>query len=143
MREKRKRFKETGILSDDSEIRKCQNNIEKLEEDLKNLVLKQSKINLDVQNKKDQIHTTKTKLHQLRNPATPKVSEHALVRFFERIKGYDLKEIKNELLNDQTLSMLKTLGSTGTYPYKEFKMVFRDNNLVTIINQKEDEEIVE
>ncbi len=43
------------------------------------------------------------------------VSEHALLRYFERILGYDLDAISQELLPPATVAKIRQLGS-GTYP---------------------------
>ena len=43
------------------------------------------------------------------------VSEHALLRYFERVLGYDLNALSRQLTPPETVAMIRQLGS-GTYP---------------------------
>ena len=47
--------------------------------------------------------------------ATIVVSEHALLRYFERILGYDLEVLRTALMPPATVDLVTRLGS-GTYP---------------------------
>lgn len=62
-----------------------------------------------------------------------KVSEHAIVRYFERVKGFDISEIENEILTDEVLKVIEKLGGTGGFPNKDFKVVMKDYTVITII----------
>jgi len=53
-------------------------------------------------------------------------------RYFERVKGYDLEDIKKEILTDQVKEMVSVLGSTGKYPNNDYQIVLKDNIVVTI-----------
>lgn len=45
------------------------------------------------------------------------VSEHALLRYFERILGYDLEALSRALTPPETVARIRQLGS-GTYPVR-------------------------
>lgn len=62
-----------------------------------------------------------------------KVSEHAILRYIERVLGIDLKEIEKNILNCVPDSQ-EVLGN-GTYPCGEYKVVVKENTVVTIINE--------
>jgi len=62
-----------------------------------------------------------------------KVSEHALVRYFERVKGYNLAEIEKEIVSEEILRMVETLGGTGKYPNKDYSVVMKNFTVTTII----------
>lgn len=60
------------------------------------------------------------------------ISDHAMVRYLERVKGIDIEEIRKEILTENVLDLIKTLGDNGSYPNKNFKLVVRNKNVVTI-----------
>ena len=62
------------------------------------------------------------------------VSEHAIIRYLERVKGVDIEILKNEILTDQIKNLIETLGGNGTYPSdKGFKALVKDFTITTII----------
>lgn len=62
-----------------------------------------------------------------------KISEHAIVRYFERVRGFDISEIEKEILTEEVLKLIDALGGSGTYPNKEFKVVMKNNMVTTIM----------
>lgn len=76
----------------------------------------------------------KEELKELEDCPELKVSEHAILRYFERVKGYDIKAIENEILSSEIMNMTKTLGDTGKFPHKEgFTVVMAKGTVTTII----------
>lgn len=60
------------------------------------------------------------------------VSEHAMLRYFERVMGVDLEEVKSIILSETLQSQWKILGN-GKYPLKDTgKAVIKDSVVVTI-----------
>jgi len=65
------------------------------------------------------------------------ISEHALLRYFERVKGFDLKEIKCEILSDPVVALVDKLGPSGSFPNSNgYRVVIKNNVVVTIIPYK-------
>lgn len=63
----------------------------------------------------------------------PIVSEHAIMRYLERVKGINIEEIKQKLLSDKIMTMVGTLGGNGQYPHEDgFSIVMRQNVITTI-----------
>lgn len=60
------------------------------------------------------------------------VSEHALVRYFERVKQFDLEVVKKELLPEKVKEQIAVLGD-GRYPVDSFKIVIKNNTVVSVI----------
>lgn len=76
----------------------------------------------------------KTKLQSLATKDRPAVSEHAMLRYMERIMGMDIKQVEMSILNDSITKMISELGN-GTYPHHEgFKVVVKNNVIVTILH---------
>jgi len=44
------------------------------------------------------------------------VSEHAFLRYLERVKGMDLEKLQSEIVTDMLKNTVSTLGGTGSYP---------------------------
>lgn len=69
------------------------------------------------------------------------LSEHAFVRFFERVIGISIEDIKNQIITENLVNQLKITGGTGTYPTTinltgydpiEVNCVIRNNEIITI-----------
>ena len=65
------------------------------------------------------------------------ISEHAILRYIERVMGIDLEELKAKILPEDVLKKIKALeGVDGTYPCSEgFKVRIRDRTIVTILTK--------
>jgi len=62
----------------------------------------------------------------------PQITEHALLRYIERIKGVDIKEIKKEIMTDQNKKMIETLES-GIFKLNGVKMIVKDKTIITLM----------
>lgn len=61
------------------------------------------------------------------------VSEHAILRYLERVKELDLEEVTNSILNEKAMELYEKLGnSSGKYPADGFNLVIKDNVVITI-----------
>lgn len=61
------------------------------------------------------------------------VSEHAILRYLERVKELDLEEVTNSILNEKAMELYEKLeNSSGKYPADGFNLVIKDNVVITI-----------
>ena len=61
------------------------------------------------------------------------VSEHALIRYMERVMDFDMSLIAGAMLEDQLKSAHQKLGN-GTYPLSDGnKVVIRNNTIVSVL----------
>lgn len=64
------------------------------------------------------------------------ISEHALLRYFERVLGFDIESIKQTLLPEQVEQQVKVLGG-GVYPVdNKFKVRIRGNTVLTVLTEE-------
>jgi chromosome segregation ATPase len=77
-----------------------------------------------------------TQLAKLDQEDTLKVSEHAYLRYFERILGFNLKDIEGKMLTDDVKRMISTLGNSGEYPAGDFSVRLKNGVVVTVIPNK-------
>ena len=62
-----------------------------------------------------------------------RVSEHAIVRYFERVKGFNIGEIEEEILSDEVKRLVEVLGGSGSYPNKDYSVVMKNYTVTTIV----------
>lgn len=61
------------------------------------------------------------------------VTDHALVRYFERVEGRDIEKIKAEINNPQLLQWYAELGDGGKYPVDNRYYVVIDDRVVKTV----------
>lgn len=64
----------------------------------------------------------------------PTVTEHALVRFLQRVSLVDVEAIREKIITPEVMEQIKELGD-GRYPCNEYILVVAGNRVVTILNQ--------
>jgi chromosome segregation ATPase len=66
------------------------------------------------------------------------VTEHAMLRYLERVQGIDMEEVKRAILPENSRKIIAQLGP-GTYPVNGFKIKVADRSVVTVISNLESE----
>lgn len=62
------------------------------------------------------------------------VTEHAMLRYLERVLEIDMEAVKNNILPENIKSQIEVLGN-GKYPVRgKFKVVVKDRMIVTVEN---------
>lgn len=84
-------------------------------------------------NKLNAIKSLKKEIEKFENNKQIKVSEHAIVRYFERVKGFNISDIEKEILTEEVLKLVEQLGGTGGYPNNNFKVHMKDYTVTTIV----------
>lgn len=61
------------------------------------------------------------------------ISDHAILRYLERVEKVDIKKVKSLILTDNVCQLHKKLGN-GEFPSDcgLFKVIIRDNKVITI-----------
>lgn len=59
------------------------------------------------------------------------VSEHAIVRYLERIETIKPADVPGKILTSKLREMVATLGN-GTFPVEDFQVVVRNNVVITV-----------
>ena len=112
------------------EVRTLKQQIKKRKVEAEELKELASLYNREYSLKLNEIKRMEKELEEIRTSEV-KVTEHAIVRYFERILGFDIKAIEEKLKHG--LDAHETLGS-GTYPNEDFRVVVKDNHIVTVLN---------
>lgn len=122
-----------GQISDNATIKGLQVQLSKLEGELSSIQMELVNKTKDLETKKKSIQVLKKKIDEIMPSDNPSVSDHAIVRYLERVKGLNIKDIEKEILTDDVIKLINVLGISGTYPSKGgFSIVMKNNNVVTI-----------
>lgn len=62
------------------------------------------------------------------------ITEHALLRYLERVKGIDLAAVREEILTPTVREQIALLPS-GTFPVNDFKLRVKQRTVVTILTK--------
>lgn len=66
------------------------------------------------------------------NAGKPIITDHAVVRYLERVKGMNIAEVEKEILSEATIELVKKFEGVGTFPCDGFRIVVKNNVVVTI-----------
>ena len=61
------------------------------------------------------------------------VTDHAFLRFFERVLGYNLKEVSKWMIPDSVMDRIQKQGD-GVYSTDKYKIVVKNGKILTILN---------
>jgi hypothetical protein len=62
----------------------------------------------------------------------PIISEHAILRYLERVDGIDLETVKQKIMDEKTKSLVKFMGGNGKITREGFKIIVKNNTIITI-----------
>lgn len=63
---------------------------------------------------------------------SPEVSDHAVVRYLERVAGVDIEAVRRLILADVVRKAVETFGTGKVQHPDGFRVVFEERNVVTI-----------
>ncbi len=110
--------------------------LEKLEGEMEALKMQKISIGQEIQAKNTQVTKVKNELKKLNKKSDNIiVSEHAILRYLERVKKVDLELLCGEILTKEVIEAYQQLGD-GKYPINnEYKVVIKDNVVLTVIDE--------
>lgn len=115
------------------QIKQLKSQLKNAEADLSILELSISNIQKEYNQKLKSVEQLKNKISSLSKVNKDlKVTEHAIIRYLERVKGLDIEEIEKEILTDSLRNMVTNLGNTGTFPGNGFNLLIKDGTVITI-----------
>ena len=125
------------LVSNKQTIKQLNSQLNILEGNRKALNIQCAQIQRNLSENKNQINKIKKYIYDLEIKQSQEltITEHALLRYCERVLGINIEDIKKEILTPELNKLIDTLGSTGTYPYKEYQLKIVDKTIITIINK--------
>lgn len=116
-------------------IRELQNHISSLEIKLDEEAKKEVAANKSARSIRFKIKELNTQLSLLIDKKEIRLSEHAVLRYFERVEKRDLLEIEKEIITDELKNTVKLLGGTAEIKRKGYTIIIKDYIIVTIIGE--------
>lgn len=86
----------------------------------------------DIRKINNSILGLESRIKELKKFEGPTVSEHAIIRYMERVMGIDVEELRGNILTDKLKSQIEQLGD-GKYPINGGKVVVKGNTIVSIL----------
>jgi chromosome segregation ATPase len=110
------------------ELKKFEEERENLKNNIGVIQKQLNKINSEIDNLNNKITKLKDKNKDLI------VSEHAILRYLERVENFNLDEIINKICIDDLKKMYQTLGN-GTFPIKDsnFSVKIKNGVILTVL----------
>ena len=85
------------------------------------------------QQKLKAIENLKIEMAKLNTKETFKVSEHAVLRYFERVKGFNIGDIEKEILPENIKILTNTIGGNGKFAVNGFSIVMKNFTITTVV----------
>jgi len=122
-----------------TKVKNLQVLIKKIELEKENLHSQKKALLADLQLKEKQLYNYKEELSKLqKNSGTLIVSEHAMIRYLQRVYKLDLQKIEQEILTPDIQERIICYGN-GSYNSEEFGIKVVDNVIVTVFDKIKDE----
>mgnify|MGYP003443517385 FL=1 len=119
-----------------------QNNISVLTNDINSLNKAIEKTTFDIEKNrrylislKNTVNGKKEELERLKQKKEIEFTDHAMVRYFERILLADTELIKNNILSPQTVENIYKLGGTCEFSTNGMRIKVKNYAVVTIIKE--------
>jgi predicted nucleic acid-binding Zn-ribbon protein len=122
-------------MKDSRDIKRLKTKLRTLQDEEHVLEMEAKDANRKWNIKQNEIRELKTQIKKLEGgvSANVQLTEHAICRYLERVKGLTPDDIIDELLTEDVVRMIETLGPNGKYPIKGgYRLVLKNNRIVTI-----------
>lgn len=120
-------------MKEAQKIKGLKSQLNKMKGDAEALKIELANTQREYKEKLNKIKVLEEEVQKFENNKSIKVSEHAIVRYFERVKGFDIADIEKEILSEDVLNLVDQLGGTGGYPSGNFKLYMKDYTVTTIV----------
>lgn len=123
-------------IKESAELKQLQSRKSRLEVEIKQLDIQSKELQSRLDKTRHQFRELSKRIHTLQN-SNPTITEHAILRYIERAMGFNIEQIKNEILTDDLAEKIKLLGS-GHYPVPgECLAVVKNMTIVSIVKPGE------
>ena len=113
------------------ELKGLQTRLKQAEVDLEQAVQATKSCSQKENAARNEVRNLRTKIEQLqKSNAEPVVSEHAILRYLERVHGLDLEMVRQAILDESTTKHIK-FARNGKIKRADGTIVFQNNVVVT------------
>jgi len=122
---------------DTQKLKSLQVNQTRLENEIKELKASITELNKKINEKNTQLSAVTKEIQDIHSQH-PVITEHALLRYVERILQIDLEKVKQEILSDENVKIIDNLKSCKIPLRSKFKIVVKNKSIVTIVDSSKD-----
>lgn len=120
-------------MTSSQELKRLQSLLNQLQLEFKALQESGTRLKMEIATKEKQIKEVEQKIHTLKGAnENIIVSEHAIIRYLERVYKLDLEKIKGEILPTTIAQQAKVIGN-GRYGVVDYTLLIKDNVVVTVL----------
>jgi len=120
-------------MTSSQELKRLQSLLNQLQLEFKALKESGTRLKMEIATKEKQIKEVEQKIHTLKGAnENIIVSEHAIIRYLERVYKLDLEKIKGEILPTTIAKQAKVIGN-GRYGVVDHTLLIKDNVVVTVL----------
>ena len=102
----------------------------------KDMMVRSAQLQRDVSKVDKHIERLESLVASYTNNSGAFVTEHAMVRYLERIMGADMVELKKTIMPDRIKAQIEKLGGTGSFPVGDFTVIVKNYAVTTVVDNK-------
>ena len=122
-------IKKGGIMKNES-IKILLRKEKELVSEIEDIKGKKKEIDKNLEIKRKKLEVVKAKIANAQESVI--ISEHAIIRYIERVLGIDIKEIEKNIVDEETEKIIMELRPSKICR-GEFSILIKDNTVTTII----------
>lgn len=117
-----------------SELKRLQGRLHEVEVEQKDLLMKGEELSKRMKELAIEKRKCQDAIEKIKRDDTIVISEHAILRYLERVKGVNIEELKEEIWpkSDVNQRMCRTLGN-GEFPVNNHRVVIKNNVIVSVL----------
>lgn len=116
---------------DTQKLKHLQVNQAQLDAEIKDLKTTVINLNKQISERTIKFNAISNEIKNIHNK-NPIITEHALLRYVERILHVDLEKVKKEILSDNNVKIINELRSCKIPINNKFKIVVKNKSIVTV-----------
>ncbi|MEW6732137.1 MAG: hypothetical protein AB1489_12485 [Acidobacteriota bacterium] len=126
-------------IKNSHELKQLESRRDKLTVEVEHLLEQKRELDRTYCDKKKKLEEINKEIQKLRTTSPePIVSEHALLRYLERVKGIDLHAIKREILTEQIVAAINQVGSCKISNGNGIKFVVKDRTIISVVDENDE-----
>jgi predicted nuclease with TOPRIM domain len=124
-------------MKNQHELKELQVRLTKLQVEIKNLEKDKSYIINEIIDKKNKLNSLRQKIKNL-TIKEPIISEHAMLRYIERIMNINLDDIANRILTKENLEIIKLTGNCKIKS-EGIELIVKDSCVISVLVRDREE----
>ena len=127
------------MVRDSTLLKQLQSQLEKVKGEKEAIRIEVVNKSKELALKQHQAHELERQIGELTNEDKPiVVSEHAIIRYLERVVGVNIEEIQKKIITEELTVQYRTVGN-GEFPMKGFSVKVKDGVAVTVLTKERKE----